>query len=105
VVKSVMIGLALASLWSWTIILDKAFRFRAVNREADLFEEQVGSGRPLTEIARAAGDQPSQALPRMLQGALREWTDATPRRRNGRSDHPEDRPRAGQPDRAREPAD
>jgi len=27
VVKLVMIGLAVASLWSWTIILDKMFRF------------------------------------------------------------------------------
>jgi biopolymer transport protein TolQ len=76
VVKSVMIGLALASLWSWTIILDKAFRFAALNREADAFEDQVGSGRPLDEVAKAAGEQPKHALPRMLQSALREWREA-----------------------------
>jgi biopolymer transport protein TolQ len=34
VVKSVMIGLAIASLWSWTIIFDKLFRLAALNREA-----------------------------------------------------------------------
>jgi acyl dehydratase len=38
VVKSVMVGLALASLWSWAVILDKAFRFAALNRQADAFE-------------------------------------------------------------------
>jgi biopolymer transport protein TolQ len=75
VVKSVMIGLALASLWSWTIILDKLFRFAALNREANAFEEAVGSGRSLEEVAAAAGDQPRHALPRMLQVALREWRD------------------------------
>ena len=73
VVKSVMIGLALASLWSWTIILDKLFRFTALNREADRFEDAVSSGRSLEEVAASAGEQPRHALPRMLQVALREW--------------------------------
>src|SRR5690606_20888952 len=31
VVKAVMIGLALASLWSWTVIIDKLFRFAKLN--------------------------------------------------------------------------
>src|SRR3712207_2979610 len=75
VVKSVMIGLALASLWSWTIILDKLFRFTALNREADRFEDAVSSGRSLEEVAASAGEQPRHALPRMLQVALREWRE------------------------------
>jgi biopolymer transport protein TolQ len=75
VVKAVMIGLALASLWSWAIILDKLFRFAALNREADAFEAQVGSGRSLEEVAAAAGEQPRHALPRMLHVALREWRE------------------------------
>jgi biopolymer transport protein TolQ len=76
VVKGVMAGLAVASLWSWTVIFDKTFRFTALNREADRFEDQVGSGRSLEEVAAQAGDRPRHALPRMLQGALREWRDA-----------------------------
>ncbi len=76
VVKSVMIGLALASLWSWTIIFDKAFRITALNREASRFEETIGSGRSLEEVAAEAGERPAHALPRMLQGALREWREA-----------------------------
>ena len=75
VVKGVMIGLALASLWSWMIILDKLFRFAALNREADRFEDQVGSGRSLEEVAAQAGEQPRHALPRMLVVALREWRE------------------------------
>ena len=76
VVKAVLIGLALASIWSWTVIIDKLFRFAALNRRADEFEDKVGSGRALEDIAAEAGERPRQALPRMLQGALREWREA-----------------------------
>jgi biopolymer transport protein TolQ len=76
VVKLVMIGLALASLWSWTVILDKLFRFAALNREANKFEDAVASGRSLEDVAAEAGERPRHALPRMLQGALKEWRDA-----------------------------
>jgi len=76
VVKLVMLGLALASLWSWTVILDKTFRFSALNRQADRFEDAVASGKSLEEVATEAGERPRHVLPRMLQGALREWRDA-----------------------------
>lgn len=76
VVKLVMLGLAAASLWSWTVILDKTFRLGALNREADRFEDEVASGKSLEEVASEAGERPRHALPRMLQGALREWRDA-----------------------------
>ncbi len=73
VVKGVLVGLIFASLWSWAVIIDKAFRLTALNREADTFEDEVGSGRPLEDVAAAAGESPRHALPRMLQAALREW--------------------------------
>jgi biopolymer transport protein TolQ len=76
VVKAVMLGLGGASLWSWTVILDKTFRFSALNRQANAFEDAVASGKSLEEVAAAAGERPRHALPRMLQGALREWRDA-----------------------------
>jgi biopolymer transport protein TolQ len=76
VVKLVMIGLAIASLWSWAIIIEKTFRFGGLNREANRFEDQVSSGRSLEDVAADAGERPTHALPRMLQGALKEWRDA-----------------------------
>lgn len=76
VVKTVMLGLGAASLWSWSVILDKAFRFSALNTAADRFEDQVNTGRSLEEVSSALGDQPTHTLPRMLQAALREWRDA-----------------------------
>jgi biopolymer transport protein TolQ len=79
VVKSVMIGLILASLGSWAVILDKLFRFGALNRAAESFEAQVGSGRSLEDVAGEAGPNPRHPLPRMLQAALREWREAKAR--------------------------
>ncbi|MBV9996438.1 MAG: protein TolQ [Caulobacteraceae bacterium] len=76
VVKLVLVFLALASLWSWAVIIDKSARFTALNSEADKFEDEVGSGRALEDVAAAAGERPRQALPRMLQAALREWREA-----------------------------
>jgi biopolymer transport protein TolQ len=76
VVKAVMLGLGGASLWSWTVILDKAFRFSGLNKQANAFEDAVASGKSLEEVAAAAGERPRHALPRMLQGALKEWRDA-----------------------------
>jgi biopolymer transport protein TolQ len=75
VVKVVMVGLALASLWSWTVILDKTFRFASLGRQADRFELAVTSGRSLEEVAQQAGERPRHVLPRMLQAALREWRE------------------------------
>jgi biopolymer transport protein TolQ len=76
VVKFVMLGLGLASLWSWAVILDKTFRFISLNREGDRFEAEVGRGQSQEEMAAQAGERPTHALPRMLQAALREWRDA-----------------------------
>jgi biopolymer transport protein TolQ len=76
VVKAVLVGLALASLWSWAVIIDKLVRFTALNRHADAFESEVASGRALEEVAAAAGERTPHALPRMLQAALREWKEA-----------------------------
>jgi len=76
VVKLVMLGLASASLWSWTVIIDKTFRFSRLSRQTGAFEDEVASGKSLEEIANAAGERPAHALPRMLQAALKEWRDA-----------------------------
>lgn len=79
VVKFVMLGLAMASLWSWAVILDKAFRFNALNRAANRFEDQLAGGKSLEDIAKAEGDAPKQPLPRMLVAALGEWREARAR--------------------------
>ena len=79
VVKSVMLGLAVASLWSWAVIIDKAFRFAGLNSQATAFEKAVGSGRSLEDIANQAGPEPAHPLPRMLVIALSDWREARTR--------------------------
>jgi biopolymer transport protein TolQ len=75
VVKAIMTILALSSLWSWAIIIDKLVRFAALNRGADKFEAAVGSGRSLEDVAAEAGEKPKQPLPLLLQAALHEWRE------------------------------
>lgn len=75
VVKGVMLGLVVASLWSWAVIIDKGVRLRALNRRADAFEDAVHGGSPLEKVAEDAGPEPAHPLPRMLQAALREFKE------------------------------
>ena len=79
VVKAIMFGLAVASLWSWAVIIDKAMRFSALNRQANAFEDAVGSGRSLEDVAAQAGPNPVHPLPRMLVIALADWREARTR--------------------------
>ena len=79
VVKAVMVGLAGASIWSWAVIIDKAARFTALNRQADAFERAIASGRSLEDVAAQAGPDPAHALPRMLVIALTDWREARAR--------------------------
>lgn len=79
VVKGIMVGLAVASVWSWAVIIDKAFRFATLNGQATAFENAVGSGRSLEEIAAQAGPNPSHPLPRMLVISLSDWRETRTR--------------------------
>ena len=79
VVQAIMIGLAIASLWSWAVIIDKAVRFSGLNRQADDFEKAVGSGRSLEDIAAQSGPNPVHPLPRMLVIALADWREVRTR--------------------------
>ncbi len=50
VVQAVMIGLLLASVWSWAIIVEKLIAFRRARSEADRFEQMFWSGQSLEEL-------------------------------------------------------
>lgn len=76
VIKGVIIGLAVASLWSWAVIFDRFARFAALKRQANAFEEALNSGRSLEDLANQAGTNPAQPLPRMLVAAMRDWREA-----------------------------
>jgi biopolymer transport protein TolQ len=76
VIRFVMLALVVASLWSWAVIIDKAFRFTALGRAADTFEDAVSSGRSLDDLAAQAGTEPAHPMPRLLVASLKEWREA-----------------------------
>jgi len=54
VVKVVMIGLVLASVFSWTLLLIKLFEFGSLNRTTDRFLETFRSARTIADMRKVA---------------------------------------------------
>ena len=50
IIKLVIMGLIVASIWSWTIILNKVYRLRRMNSAADQFEDAFWSGGALDDL-------------------------------------------------------
>jgi len=74
IVKSVMVGLFLASVWSWAVIIDKFLTFGDVSRRARSFEEGFArAGLNALDADEAGARDP---FGRAIVPALREWRDA-----------------------------
>ena len=73
VVKIVMVGLLLASVWSWAIIIEKLFAFRKARAEADRFEQMFWSGQSLEELYSAISRGNAIATASLFVAAMREW--------------------------------
>ncbi len=73
VVKIVMVGLLLASIWSWAVIVEKIFTFRRARRAADRFEKMFWSGQSLEELYSGLAHQSTQSMAAMFVAAMREW--------------------------------
>ncbi len=54
VVKVIMIGLALASVLSWTILVTKILEFRSLNRVSDSFVESFRAAKSINDMSRIA---------------------------------------------------
>ena len=54
VVKVVMIGLVLASIFSWVLLLIKLFEFGALNRKTDQFLESFRQARTIADMRKVA---------------------------------------------------
>ncbi|MEQ1709145.1 MAG: protein TolQ [Terricaulis sp.] len=75
VVKGVMMILAVASLWSWAIAVDKWLQFGDLETHARKFEREFWSGRSMDE-AEERSDRARDALSRIYAAATREWREA-----------------------------
>jgi biopolymer transport protein TolQ len=73
VVKIVMVGLLLASVWSWAIIIDKTILYSRVRRQMDRFEKLFWSGQSLEELYRSLTGRTPTAMAAVFVAAMREW--------------------------------
>jgi biopolymer transport protein TolQ len=72
-VKLVMVGLLLASVWCWGIIIDKTILYARTKRAMDRFEEVFWSGQSLEELYRSYLNRPATGLAAVFVAAMREW--------------------------------
>ncbi|WP_159997317.1 protein TolQ [Roseomonas sp. 18066] len=84
VVKTVMLGLLLASVWVWAVVFEKVTTLRRANRAADAFEDRFWSGGSLESLHQQEGERPTHPIAAVFGAAMREWersstrpTDAT----------------------------
>jgi biopolymer transport protein TolQ len=73
VVKGVMIGLLICSVWVWAIAIDKVFLFARTKRATDRFEQAFWSGQSLEELYRAVASKPTHSMAALFVAAMREW--------------------------------
>jgi biopolymer transport protein TolQ len=73
VVKLVMLVLLLASVWVWTIIIEKVVTLRRVNREASQFEDEFWSGGSLDTLYEREGADPTNPIAAVFGAAMSEW--------------------------------
>jgi biopolymer transport protein TolQ len=76
VVKGVMLVLALCSIWSWAIAVDKWLQFGDLDAHARRFERDFWSSRSLEELDDRGSDRPRDALSRVFAAAAREYREA-----------------------------
>ncbi|MBA4800678.1 MAG: protein TolQ [Euryhalocaulis sp.] len=76
IVKAVMIGLALASIWSWAIILDKQFQLMGLRRKARRFEDDFWAGRSLDDLDNTFAAKPRDPMSRVFAAAMSEWRES-----------------------------
>ena len=73
IVKIVIIGLLLASVWSWAIIVDKTFLYARVRKQMDRFEKVFWSGQSLEDLYRSLTGRTPTAMAAVFVAAMREW--------------------------------
>jgi biopolymer transport protein TolQ len=73
VVKVVMIGLLLASVWCWAIIIDKTIRYRRIRWQMDRFEKVFWSGQSLEDLYRQLSARATNGMASVFVSAMREW--------------------------------
>lgn len=75
VVKLVLLALLVASIWSWSVVVEKLFSLSSARKKAKAFEEAFWSGRT-DDYELRPGQGGNDAGSRVFASAAREWSDA-----------------------------
>jgi biopolymer transport protein TolQ len=75
-VKAVMLLLLAASIWSWTIIINKSMALSSLKRRAAKFEKTFWSGRSLDDLYQQYSAKADHPMAAVFIAALREWRRA-----------------------------
>ena len=73
IVKAVMIGLIVCSVWVWAIAIDKTLLFGRMRRAMDRFEQAFWSGQSLDELYKSISARPAHSMAALFVAAMREW--------------------------------
>ena len=73
VTYAVLIGLLLASIWVWAIVIDKLVLFSRTRKSMDRFEQAFWSGQSLEELYRTLSARPNTSMAALFVAAMREW--------------------------------
>jgi len=73
VVKLVVIGLILASVWSWSIVFEKIIMFARAKRQSTRFEQVFWSGQSLEDLYTSYAHLTDQSMASLFVAAMREW--------------------------------
>ncbi|MDE2181956.1 MAG: protein TolQ [Alphaproteobacteria bacterium] len=75
-VKTVMIVLLLASIWSWAIIINKGIALSSLRRRAGKFEKVFWSGQSLDELFSQFASRNDHPFAAVFVSGVREWRRA-----------------------------
>jgi biopolymer transport protein TolQ len=73
IVKGVMLGLIVCSVWVWAIAIDKVLLFARTKRATERFEQAFWSGQSLEELYRSVASKPTHSMAALFVAAMREW--------------------------------
>jgi biopolymer transport protein TolQ len=73
IVKAVMVGLLVCSIWVWAIVIDKFLLYGRTKRAMNRFEQAFWSGQSLEELYRSLSSRPTHSMAALFVAAMREW--------------------------------
>jgi len=73
IVKAVIVGLLIGSIWVWAIVIDKTILYGRTRKAMERFEKTFWSGQSLEELFRTLSARPTHSMEALFVAAMREW--------------------------------